>query len=64
MEILKTTEQFDQIEKKAIQISGAEAVVRCLLEEDVNIIYGYRGELSCLCMMNYTSFRINYIMSW
>ncbi len=25
------------------QISGAEAVIRCLLEEDVNLIYGYPG---------------------
>ena len=25
------------------KISGAEAVIRCLLEEDVNIVYGYPG---------------------
>lgn len=43
MESIKTTEQFDQIEKKSIQISGAEAVVRCLIEEGVGIIYGYPG---------------------
>ncbi len=29
--------------KKINKISGAEAVIRCLLEEDVDIIYGYPG---------------------
>ncbi|MEY4433601.1 MAG: biosynthetic-type acetolactate synthase large subunit, partial [Bacteroidota bacterium] len=26
-----------------MRISGAEAVIRCLLEEGVNLIYGYPG---------------------
>jgi acetolactate synthase-1/2/3 large subunit len=25
------------------KISGAEAVIRCLLEEGVNLVYGYPG---------------------
>ena len=29
--------------KKLNKISGAEAVIRCLIEEDVNLIYGYPG---------------------
>ena len=29
--------------KKSIKISGAEAVIRCLLEEGVDLIYGYPG---------------------
>jgi len=28
---------------KSNKISGAEAVIRCLIEEDVNLIYGYPG---------------------
>ena len=28
---------------KSDKISGAEAVIRCLIEEDVNLIYGYTG---------------------
>ena len=28
---------------KLNKISGAEAVIRCLIEEDVNLIYGYPG---------------------
>ena len=28
---------------KPNKISGAEAVIRCLLEEGVNLIYGYPG---------------------
>ena len=28
---------------KSDKISGAEAVIRCLIEEDVNLIYGYPG---------------------
>ena len=28
---------------KVIKISGAEAVIRCLLEEGVDLIYGYPG---------------------
>ena len=27
----------------SLRISGAEAVIRSLLEEDVNLIYGYPG---------------------
>ncbi|MBC2840458.1 biosynthetic-type acetolactate synthase large subunit [Robiginitalea sp. SC105] len=29
--------------KKAIRISGAEAIIHCLLEEGANLIYGYPG---------------------
>ena len=29
--------------KKTNKISGAEAVIKCLLEEGVDIIYGYPG---------------------
>ena len=28
---------------KTIRITGAEAVIRCLLEEGVDLIYGYPG---------------------
>jgi acetolactate synthase-1/2/3 large subunit len=27
------------------KISGAEAVIRCLLEEGVNLVYGYPGAI-------------------
>ena len=36
----------EKIKKKAaepLQISGAEAVIRCLLAEDANLVYGYPG---------------------
>lgn len=39
--ITKSKKQVSQ--QKAIKISGAEAVVRCLLAEDANLIYGYPG---------------------
>ncbi|WP_461532797.1 biosynthetic-type acetolactate synthase large subunit [Sinomicrobium sp.] len=42
METLK--ERLAETETKAaIKISGAEAVIRCLLEEGVDLIYGYPG---------------------
>ncbi|MBC9796372.1 biosynthetic-type acetolactate synthase large subunit [Sinomicrobium weinanense] len=42
METLK--EKLVETESKAsIKISGAEAVIRCLLEEGVDLIYGYPG---------------------
>ncbi|WP_201741460.1 biosynthetic-type acetolactate synthase large subunit [Sinomicrobium soli] len=42
METLK--ERLAETETKAaIRISGAEAVIRCLLEEGVDLIYGYPG---------------------
>ena len=39
--ITKTKQKVDQ--KSTIKISGAEAVVKCLLEEEANLIYGYPG---------------------
>jgi thiamine pyrophosphate-dependent acetolactate synthase large subunit-like protein len=45
------------------KISGAEAVIRCLLEEGVDLVYGYPGVgLSCQFMMNYINLKINYSM--
>lgn len=37
------TSKSKQTKKTTIQISGAEAVVRCLLEEGADLIYGYPG---------------------
>ena len=42
METLKQ-EQTEQKEKKAIRITGAEALIHCLLAEGVDLIYGYPG---------------------
>jgi len=42
METLKKEVREENIEKK-IKISGAEAVIKCLLEEDVDLAYGYPG---------------------
>lgn len=39
--ITKSTQKV--INKKSLRISGAEAVVKCLLEEGVDLIYGYPG---------------------
>ena len=39
--ITKTEQKVDQ--KSTIKISGAEAVVKCLLAEEANLIYGYPG---------------------
>ena len=36
---IKTTKSIKSYRK----ISGSEAIVRCLLKKDVNIIYGYPG---------------------
>ncbi len=42
METLKQ-EQAEQKEKKAVRITGAEALIHCLLAEGVDLIYGYPG---------------------
>ncbi|MCF6167363.1 biosynthetic-type acetolactate synthase large subunit [Lutibacter sp.] len=42
METLKKEVREENIEKK-IKISGAEAVIKCLLEEGVDLAYGYPG---------------------
>ncbi|MCF6224272.1 MAG: biosynthetic-type acetolactate synthase large subunit [Flavobacteriaceae bacterium] len=39
--ITKSKEKL--VKEKSIKISGAEAVVKCLLEEGVDLIYGYPG---------------------
>jgi len=39
--ITKSTQKVT--DKKSVRITGAEAVVRCLLEENVDLIYGYPG---------------------
>ena len=38
-----TKTKTKQKKAKSLYISGAEAVVRCLLEEGANLIYGYPG---------------------
>ena len=42
---MKTKEQIgsQEVESNSIKISGAEAVIRCLLAEGVDLIYGYPG---------------------
>ncbi|MBH46190.1 MAG: acetolactate synthase, large subunit, biosynthetic type [Flavobacteriaceae bacterium] len=42
---MRTKEQIalQEVKSKSIKISGAEAVIRCLLAEDVDLIYGYPG---------------------
>ena len=42
---MKTKDQIalQEAESKSIKISGAEAVIRCLLAEGVDLIYGYPG---------------------
>ena len=42
---MKTKEQIalQEVESESIKISGAEAVIRCLLAEGVDLIYGYPG---------------------
>ena len=42
METLKQ-EQAKQNEKKAVRITGAEALIHCLLAEGIDLIYGYPG---------------------
>ena len=42
METLKKEKQ-DETSTKAVKISGAEAVIRCLLEEGSELAYGYPG---------------------
>ena len=42
---MKTKDQIalQEVEGQSIKISGAEAVIRCLLAEQVDLIYGYPG---------------------
>lgn len=42
METLKKVNQKEIVEK-TIRITGAEAVIKCMLEEDANLAYGYPG---------------------
>jgi acetolactate synthase I/II/III large subunit len=42
MEIL-TTKQKQYLEQPKVRISGSEAIVRCLLAEGVEVLYGYPG---------------------
>jgi acetolactate synthase-1/2/3 large subunit len=37
------TASFDKVSTETITVSGAEAVIKCLLEEGVGTIYGYPG---------------------
>ncbi len=37
------TASFEKVKTKATTVSGAEAVIKCLLEEGVETIYGYPG---------------------
>ena len=56
---MKTKEQIalQEQESESIKISGAEAVIRCLLAEGVDLIYGYPGGATCLFMTNCISSR-------
>lgn len=38
-----TASAKQQVENKPVMISGAEAVIRCLVEEKIEVIYGYPG---------------------
>ena len=38
-----TNEKLKKAASKALNISGAEAVIRCLLDEGANLVYGYPG---------------------
>lgn len=40
---VKTVERKEVVSQATIQVSGAEAIIRCLLEEGVQTIYGYPG---------------------
>lgn len=40
---VKTVERKEMVSPTTIQVSGAEAIIRCLLEEGVQTIYGYPG---------------------
>ena len=39
----KTKQEKLKATGSTLRISGAEAVIRCLLAEDANLIYGYPG---------------------
>ena len=39
----KEAEKRNQTKEKSMRISGAEAIIRCLLAEGVDLIYGYPG---------------------
>ncbi|WP_053970346.1 biosynthetic-type acetolactate synthase large subunit [Mangrovimonas sp. ST2L15] len=43
MEDTQAVAKKEQPTKKSVRITGSEAVVKCLLEEGVDIIYGYPG---------------------
>ena len=43
---LKIKAQTNYMNLPKVSISGAEAVVRCLIAEGVDIIYGYPGAVS------------------
>ena len=38
-----TDKKVKNANPKTLHISGAEAVIRCLLAEDANLVYGYPG---------------------
>lgn len=40
---METKTQTKKTIKTAVKISGAEAVIKCLLEEEIDLIYGYPG---------------------
>lgn len=40
---ISTNEKIKKTGMKSLHISGAEAVIRCLLAEDANLVYGYPG---------------------
>ena len=40
---IQTITNKEPTKKVTERISGSEAIVRCLIEEDVKIIYGYPG---------------------
>lgn len=39
----KTATLTEKVTKETVKVSGAEAVVKCLLEEGVDLLYGYPG---------------------
>ncbi|WP_299104372.1 biosynthetic-type acetolactate synthase large subunit [uncultured Tenacibaculum sp.] len=39
----KTAALTEKVTKETVKVSGAEAVVKCLLEEGVDLLYGYPG---------------------
>lgn len=43
METNTTTKTVSQAANNTLHITGAEAVIRCLLAEGVDLVYGYPG---------------------